>query len=151
VTINSAQTLHRHCEETTRVRIEVGCTVVSVGSGVERRSDERVIVIVYFLATAFTNARLAAFAEIHDALVRWPEYLRPWSGERDKREGNCGVVHIFQTRAQNADGIAAIDLRAMRALFQEAASAGFQVVEIGDFASVCVGARHRQVDRSAAL
>jgi hypothetical protein len=39
----------------------------------------------------------------------------------------------------------------MRALFHEAASAGFQVVEIGDFASARIGARHRQVDRSAAL
>jgi hypothetical protein len=151
VTINSAQTLHRHCEETTRVSIEVGCTVVSVSSGVERRSDERVIVIVYFLATAFANARLTALAEIYDALMRWPEYVRAWSGECDERERNGGVVHIFQTRAQNADGIAAINLRAMRALFHEAASAGFQVVEIGDFASARIGARHRQVDWSAAL
>jgi hypothetical protein len=146
VTINSAQTLHRHCEEATRVSIEVGCTVVSVGGRVERRSDERVIVIVYFLAPAFTNVRLTALPEIHDALMRWPECLRPRGRESDEREGNGGTIHIFQTRSQNADGIAAVDLRAVRAFFHDATSTRFQVFEIGDFARARIGALHRQAD-----
>ena len=67
-------------------------------------------------AAALANVGLTTLGGLHYALVRGTEHDSPRRGERNERERNGGVLRTLETGLKNANGVAAIDVGAVRAL-----------------------------------